>query len=323
VSAVDHAVVSLDSTRSQTSGESLLNASVVIRALNEERHIGRLLAGLGHQTVQPHEIILVDSGSTDATVDIAEHYGCTIVRIPKEQFSFGRALNVGCAAASGDVLCMLSAHVYPVYDTYLEQMLAPFARPEIAVVYGRQVGDQRTKYSESRLLLKWFPEESIWDQGHPFSNNANAAVRRDEWAELRYDEELTGLEDLEFADRAIGKGYGVAYVAEAPVVHVHEESWDRIRNRYRREAIAYKRIMDEKQLSAVEAVRLAAANIASDYWHALRDRQLTTNLVGIPLFRVAQFLGAWEGFRSEPALTDELRRRFYYPLDLSRPATRG
>ena len=296
-------------------------ASVVIRALNEERHIGRLLAGLGHQTVQPDEIILVDSGSTDATVDIAEHYGCKVVRIPKEQFSFGRALNWGCEAASGELLFFLSAHVYPVYDTYIEHMLAPFERPETAVVYGRQVGDRRTKYSESRVMLKWFPEESMWDQGHPFSNNANAAVRRDVWAELRYDEELTGLEDLEFADRAIGKGYAVAYVAEAPVVHVHEEPWDRIRNRYRREAIAYARIMGDKQkrLSAVEAARLALANVGTDYWHAIRERQLSANLLGIPAFRVAQFLGAWEGFRSESALTDELRKRFYYPLDLTLP----
>jgi len=294
---------------------------VVIRALNEERHIGRLLAGLSHQTVQPDEIILVDSGSTDATVDIAEHYGCTIVRIPKEEFSFGRALNWGCEAAKGEVLFFLSAHVYPVYDTYIEHMLGPFERPETAVAYGRQVGDGRTKYSESRVMLKWFPEESIWDQGHPFSNNANAAVRRDVWAELRYDEELTGLEDLEFADRAIGKGHSVAYVAEAPVVHVHEEPWDRIRNRYRREAIAYARIMGEKKMSTFDAARLVVANIGADYLHAVRDRQLTANIVGIPAFRLAQFIGAWEGFRSEANLTEELRKRFYYPLDLARPAT--
>jgi glycosyltransferase involved in cell wall biosynthesis len=295
--------------------------SVVIRALNEERYIGRLLAGLAHQTVQPDEIVLVDSGSTDATVDIAERFGARVVRIPKEQFSFGRSLNWGCDSAVGDVLFLLSAHVYPVYDTYIEHMLAPFGRDETAVVYGRQVGDDRTKYSESRIMLKWFPEESIWDQGHPFSNNANAAVRKSVWDELRYDEELTGLEDLEFADRAIGKGHAISYVAEAPVVHVHEESWDRIRNRYRREAIAYARIMGEKRMSVVDAGKLLVANIATDYWHAVQDREIGSNLVSIPAFRAAQFVGAYEGFRSQTQLTDELRKRFYYPTDLSRPSS--
>ncbi len=299
----------------------MTTTSVVIRALNEERHIGRLLAGLSQQSVQPDEIVLVDSGSTDATVAIAERFGARIVRIPKEQFSFGRSLNWGCAAATGDVLFLMSAHVYPVYDTYIEHMVRPFERDETAVAYGRQVGDDRTKYSESRIMLKWFPEESIWDQGHPFSNNANAAVRRSVWEELRYDEELTGLEDLEFADRAIGKGHAISYVAEAPVVHVHEESWDRIRNRYRREAIAYARIMGEKRMSVLDAAKLLVANVATDYWHAAQDRQIGSNVVSIPAFRAAQFVGAYEGFRSHTQLTDELRKRFYYPTDLSRPAT--
>lgn len=295
--------------------------SVIIRALNEERHIARLLVGLQRQTTTADEIILVDSGSSDATVQIAERFGARVVHIPKEQFTFGRSLNWGCAAATGDVLIMLSAHVYPVYDTYVEHMLRPFEVPETAVAYGRQVGDERTKYSESRVLLKWFPEESMWDQGHPFSNNANAAVRRTVWEELRYDEDLTGLEDLDFAQRALGKQWAISYVAEAPVVHVHEESWDRIRNRYRREALAYAKITGEQGMPAYDAARLAVANIAADYWHALRDRQLGRSLLSIPAFRVAQFYGAWEGFRSEPTLTEELRRRFYYPTDLSRPAS--
>jgi GT2 family glycosyltransferase len=202
-------------------------------------------------------------------------------------------------------------------------MLTPFDRDEMAVVYGRQVGDDRTKYSESRIMLKWFPEESIWDQGHPFSNNANAAVRRDVWQELRYDEELTGLEDLEFAHRAIGKGWSVSYVAEAPVVHGHEESWSTTRNRYRREAIAYARIMGENRMSVVDAARLAVANVGADFWHATRDGKLLGNLLSIPAFRAAQFVGAFEGFRNTDLPGDELRKRFYYPTDLSRRASTG
>ena len=43
--------------------------------------------------------------------------------------------------------------MYPVYDTYIEHMLKPFDRPETGIVYGRQVGDDRTKYSELRIML--------------------------------------------------------------------------------------------------------------------------------------------------------------------------
>lgn len=289
--------------------------SAVIRAHNESKHLGRLLKGLSQQTVKPHEIILVDSGSTDDTVKIAQSAGCRIEHIAKDEFSFGRALNRGCAAASGDILLFASAHVYPVYNTHVEHIVKAFDRDGVAVVYGRQVGDDRTKFSESRVMLKWFPHQNIWDQGHPFSNNANAAVLKSVWQESPYDESLTGLEDLDFAKKALSRGYKIAYVADAPVVHVHEESWGIIRNRYRREAMAYARIVEGSKMSLPNAVGLALSNIASDYKEAIKVRRLRSNVVSIPQFRFAQFIGAWEGFRSPDHVSDRLRERFYYPAD--------
>lgn len=289
--------------------------SAVIRAYNESKHIGRLLKGLAQQTVKPDEIILVDSGSTDNTVAIAESAGCKIVHIAKEEFSFGRALNRGCAAAEGDILLFASAHVYPVYNTYVEHIVNAFDRQGVAIAYGRQVGDERTKFSESRVMLKWFPHQNIWDQDHPFSNNANAAVLKSVWQELPYDESLTGLEDLDFAKKALNRGFKISYVADAPVVHVHEESWSIIRNRYRREAMAYARIVEGASMSLPNAVGLALSNIASDYKEAVKANRLRTNVVSIPQFRFAQFIGAWEGFRAPDQVTARLRERFYYPAD--------
>ncbi|QZY47743.1 glycosyltransferase family 2 protein [Mycolicibacterium austroafricanum] len=289
--------------------------SAVIRAYNEGRHIGRLLKGLEEQTVKLDEVILVDSGSTDDTVAIAEAAGCTIVRIGKDEFSFGRALNLGCAAARGDVLLFASAHVYPVYDTYVEHIVSAFDREGVAIAYGRQVGDERTKFSESRVMLKWFPTDNIWDQGHPFSNNANAAVLKSVWEDSPYDESLTGLEDLDFAQKAIDKGHRIAYVADAPVVHVHEETWSVTRNRYRREAIAYARIVEGSEMSLPKAIGLAVSNIVGDYVDATKAKRLRGNVLGIPLFRSAQFIGAWEGFRQPNNLSARLLERFYYPAD--------
>lgn len=289
--------------------------SAVIRAYNESKHIGRLLKGLHQQTVKLDEIILVDSGSTDDTVAIAEAAGCRIVHIAKEEFSFGRALNRGCAAANGNILLFASAHVYPVYNTHVEHIVKAFNRDGVAIAYGRQVGDERTKFSESRVMLKWFPNQNIWDQGHPFSNNANAAVLKSVWQESPYDESLTGLEDLDFAKKALGRGYKISYVADAPVVHVHEESWSIIRNRYRREAMAYARIMEGAKMSLPDAVRLALTNIAGDYKEAVKLNRLHGNVLSIPQFRFAQFIGAWEGFRAPDHVSARLRERFYYPAD--------
>lgn len=289
--------------------------SAVIRAYNEGQHIGRLLKGFEQQTVGVDEIILVDSGSTDDTVAIAEAAGCKIVHIAKNEFSFGRALNRGCAAATGDILLFASAHVYPVYDTHVEHMLSAFDHDGVAIAYGRQVGDDRTKFSESQVMLKWFPHQNIWDQDHPFSNNANAAVLKSVWQQLPYDETLTGLEDLDFAKKALDRGLKIAYIADAPVVHVHEETWSTIRNRYRREAMAYARIVDGSTMSLGEAAGLALSNVVDDYRQALKIHRLRGNMLSIPLFRSAQFIGAWQGFRAPDNVSARLLQRFYYPAE--------
>ena len=81
----------------------LPKVSIIIRCLNEEKYIGRLLAGISEQDYDNIEIVVVDSGSTDATLSIVSNYSCRVLNIKPEDFSFGYALNVGCKAASGDI----------------------------------------------------------------------------------------------------------------------------------------------------------------------------------------------------------------------------
>lgn len=270
------------------------------------------------QTLTDREIIIVDSGSTDATVSIASRYPVKIVSIRPEDFSFGRALNLGCRAASGDIIVIASAHVYPVYKDWLENLLYPFQRPEVALVYGRQRGNEITKYSEHQVFAKWFPETPDPSQIHPFCNNANAAIRRQVWEKLPYDETLTGLEDLDWAKRAQRLGYQIAYQPEAEIVHVHEEPFSQIYNRYRREAIALKHILPQEHFHLWDFIRLFLANTISDYYHAWCDRLLWENLTEICQFRLMQFWGTYQGFRQHGKISSKLKQTFYYPNGLTR-----
>jgi glycosyltransferase involved in cell wall biosynthesis len=294
--------------------------SLIIRCFNEEKHIGRLLNGIKQQTEQDGEIILVDSGSTDSTVAIAERFEVKVVQIKPEEFSFGYALNVGCEAADGDYLIFASAHVYPLYKDWIEKLLVPFAEEKIALCYGRQVGDKTTKYAERQILRQWFPERSNFRQTIPFCNNANAAIRKDLWQELRYDESLTGLEDLDWAKRAISKGHTLAYTADAPIVHVHDETPGQTHNRYRREALALKQIMKSQTFTLFDFFRLLIGNVVSDWVHAFRDGDLYGNIASIPIFRFMQFSGTYRGFRHAGPIGAQLKQRFYYPRALKQPA---
>ena len=289
--------------------------SVIIRAFNEEKHIGRLLSGILQQTVRPAEIVLVDSGSTDATLSIAAQYPVRVVSIRPDEFSFGRSLNRGLAAAQGEIAVMASAHVYPVYADWLEQLLSPFGDPRVALSYGRQHGDAATRFSEQQVFAKWFPNRSVAHQAHPFCNNANAAVRMALWREHPYDEDLPGLEDLAWAAWAMAQGHAIAYVAEAPVVHVHEETRRMVYNRYRREAMALRIIHPAERFHLWDFIRLVAGNVSSDLLHAARQRVLRHEAWGIVWFRWMQFWGTYRGFAHAGPISGSLKRIFYYPRE--------
>lgn len=286
--------------------------SIVIRTLNEAAHLPALLESISEQTIQPDEIVLVDSGSTDQTVAIAEAAGLNIVHIPPGDFTFGRALNWGCEASKGEVLVFVSAHVYALSNTWLEALVAPFADPQVGLSYGGQTGDHRSNFAEIQLLKRWFPDEATNDQQNPFCNNANCSVRRSLWESTSYDESLPGLEDMAFARDIRADGHRIAYVPTAKIAHVHEEAIRQTFNRYRREALAYQTIFGSQDLGLAQSAALAVESIIKDTRAAVRERKFS--LVGSAAgFRVAQFAGAWVGHRTNPSESRQLVRRMYYP----------
>jgi glycosyltransferase involved in cell wall biosynthesis len=290
-----------------------MNCSIVIRACNEEKHIGRLLEGITHQTIRDVEIILVDSGSTDGTVSVAESFGARAVRISSDEFTFGRSLNFGVRAARRKLVVIASAHVYPFYPDWLECLLRPFEDKQVALVYGKQRGMETSKFSEHQIFRQWFPDADVAQQESPFCNNANTAIRRSLWEVHPYDETLTGLEDVSWAKWAQGAGHVISYAAHAEVVHIHEETPRGIYNRYRREAMAFKRIFPESHFNVYDFARLTATNILSDLFQAARERVLWGSFSSIFWFRFNQFLGTYQGYRQSGPVTQQLRQTFYYP----------
>lgn len=295
----------------------MATCSVIIRSYNEEKHISKLIAGLKRQkNFHDLEIILVDSGSKDKTVSIALQSNIKVINIKSADFSFGRALNIGSSVATGDYLLFASAHVYPLYTDWIECLLRPFEDEKVALVYGKQVGNENTKYSEHRLFTKWFPSESNYDQTTPFCNNANAVIKRTLWEQQHYDEFLTGLEDLDWANKIQFKGYKIAYEANATIVHVHEETITKIKNRYQREAIALKKIIPSQHLSFLGFMRLSLSNIISDWVHAFYHKRFFKEFVSIVQFRSMQFWGTYQGYKQVGDIGEKLRRRFYYPNEI-------
>lgn len=291
-----------------------IKVSIVIRAFNEEDHIEKLLLGIQDQKVSfKYEIILVDSGSTDATVDIALKFGVKVVYIDPELFSFGYSLNKGIEKTNGEFCVFVSAHCYPQNGEWLENLIKPFEDSSIALVYGRQKGDQETKYSEQQIFAKWFSGDDEGIQNFPFCNNANASIRKNLWYKYKFNETLTGLEDIDWAKYAISKYYLLYYATNAVVIHVHDETYPQIYRRYKREAIAMCSVCPEESFTFYEFIKLFFSNTFSDYFHALKDKLFVRTIISIPVMRFIQFWGTYKGFQFKNSISSELKQKFYYP----------
>jgi glycosyltransferase involved in cell wall biosynthesis len=200
---------------------------VVIRTLNESELIGTCLEVIRGQR-SPHsvEVVVVDSGSTDSTVAIAEAHGVPVVHMPPGDFDYSKALNVGIESLAGELVISLSAHAIPLDEAWLDALTAPFQDPRVAGVVSRQLPWPDAPWREVQRLGWMFGEErraytSAEAQGLIFSNAASC-VRRSVWREQPFT--LPAAEDQEWAERVVAAGWTVVYEPAAAVHHSHAES---------------------------------------------------------------------------------------------------
>lgn len=290
--------------------------SIVIRTLNEALHLDDLLCSIALQdtnSLLEWEVVLVDSGSTDGTLEIAEQHQCRIIHIKRDEFSFGRSLNMGCEVAQGEILVIISGHCVPTTTRWLWEICLPIMDNVASYSYGRQIGGSKSKFSENRLYAKYFPECSKVPQEGFFCNNANAALSRTAWGKYRFDEELTGLEDMYLSKRIVDDGGKVAYVAEACVYHYHYETWSVVLRRYEREAIALQQIMPQVHIRKRDLVRYIVSSIWLDYRNALRAGVLCKNAADIVIYRMLQYWGSYKGNNDLRRLSHSQKEHYFYP----------
>lgn len=290
--------------------------SVVVRALNEEKWLGEALSACKAQNLSDGrelELILVDSGSTDQTIPIARDHGCRIVHIKKEEFTFGRSLNVGCEAARGDVLVFISAHCIPSTKDWIEELIRPIEEGLCDYTYGRQLGHEISRFSERQVFAHYFGDSSRLPQQGFFCNNANSAIRTETWRKYRFDEAVTGLEDMVLAKAIVNGGGRIGYVSEAPVIHIHEETLKQTHRRYYREALTMRSIMPEVHFHIWDMASCFVAGVMHDAGVAIREKAFWKEASGIVGFRFNQYWGTYRGHNEHRALSQAQKISYYYP----------
>jgi glycosyltransferase involved in cell wall biosynthesis/GT2 family glycosyltransferase len=212
------------------------SVSAVIPVKDGARYLGELLAALVAQGVD--EILVIDSGSRDASVAIARGAGADVLEIPPASFGHGATRNLGAERTRGELICFLTQDATPTpgwIDAYREAMaLAPgvgaaygphLARPDTSPMIARELDEFFAGFSSDGAPVLQRPGDAA------FLSNVNACYARACWAEIRF-REVPYAEDQAFGADMFAAGWLKVYHPRAAVLHAHDYGWSDFMRRY-------------------------------------------------------------------------------------------
>jgi glycosyltransferase involved in cell wall biosynthesis len=210
------------------------HVTVALPVLNGGALLDDVLAAVRSQELDlPVELLVIDSGSTDGSQQVARRHGARVVDIPRHEFSHGRTRNRLMELATGDHVAFLTQDSRPAHERWLAALLRGFALGEdVALVFGPHRPRPDASPMVRRELLEAFARfgpEGI-DDGHFFSS-ANGAVARWAWERVPF-ADVDYAEDHVLARDMVAAGFSKAYVPEAEVLHSHDHPPLRAFRRY-------------------------------------------------------------------------------------------
>lgn len=205
------------------------SASVVIPVKDGARYLTSLLAAVHRQGGDGLELLVVDSGSSDGSVELARAGGATVHEIVAEEFGHGRTRNLAMELTSGEIVCFLTQDAVPEPGWLAAHLAAHELDPKVGAAYGPHLPWPDTSPMIARELGEFFA--SMSPDGEPvlqragdlaFLSNVNASYARCCWEKIRFDEELAYAEDQAFGRAMLAAGWVKAFHPGAAVRHAHD-----------------------------------------------------------------------------------------------------
>lgn len=201
-----------------------------------------LRAVYSQETTRRVEFLVIDSGSTDGSLELLRAHPVRLIQIPRETFNWGKTRDLAYQEAQAPIIINLSQDAVPQDPTWLDNLIRPLEDPAIGVSCGLSVPDPDRHFMQfpwERNGYFYFTREiakfvATYGRGLSF---ANSAVSRKVWEQLRFDEQPTG-EDFQFQQKLYGAGYRIAFTTEAPVLHHHDYTFRGLFRRCRNEGYA-------------------------------------------------------------------------------------
>lgn len=212
----------------------MIEASIVIPTKNEKTNIGPCLECVyGQRTHLSFEVVVIDSGSSDGTLDIVKRFPARLVQIASSEFHHARTRNLGASMTSGKYLVFLSGDALPADREWLCALLSNFQETDVAAVYGRQLPKENAtperaffmdhRYGAVRRVKNANSNGTGNHLLYQFST-VNSAIRREIWEQFPFQEDVNAYEDFSFAIQVVRDGHSIAYEPSAAVFHSHNYS---------------------------------------------------------------------------------------------------
>jgi len=189
-----------------------------------------LEAVLGQEVSYPFEVVVIDSGSDDGTVEAARRYPVRLHQIRPEEFGHGRTRNLGARLAEGRYLVYLTQDALPATRSWLRKLVANLEGEDgVAGAFGGQLPQEgadpfqvyflRRTYHDRRMVKALGNKRLTLE--NVFFSNVNSVIRKEVWQQHPFDEGLIMSEDQAWAKSVLQAGYRLVYDPEAAVYHSH------------------------------------------------------------------------------------------------------
>ncbi|HEY93262.1 MAG TPA: glycosyltransferase family 2 protein [Dehalococcoidia bacterium] len=217
----------------------MIKVSIIIPTKNGADNIGECLRSVFEQDFEEgFEVLVIDSGSTDSTLNIVQRFPIKLFQIKPEEFSHSATRNYGVELAQGEYVVFLTQDATPLNNLWLRRITDNFKDPEVVGVSGRQVPREDAAPMERHWLSYFYPSDkrivcipgksnNVREGYYYFFSDVNSAMRRKMLLEHKFPENIIMAEDKAWCRKVLLAGYTVVYEPEAIVCHSHHYSLKR------------------------------------------------------------------------------------------------
>jgi len=278
--------------------------TVIVRTFNVEWVVDQALFALMNQKDVEIDLMIVDSGSTDATLDMVSHYPHTLIEIEPGTYFPGKVLNRAVEAAKTDMVVFINSDVVLLNQYAIAKLIAPLEDSMTAASFGRQVvrpeADLWVKHDYERA----FPISGDKPEWMHYSLPI-AAMKKEAWELQKFYTDAWGSEDTHWGVEIKKKGYNVAYISDAIAMHSHNYTFKQLASRRIIEGEADVFIYPEKSVSLFNTFISFAASSVRESWYYIQHRKVS-QLPYLLLNRMVYSYSFYKGFKHSSKMNNQI-----------------